>query len=62
MLAPSEVYSTDLEMKVKWESLVGANTGDSAILSYNLYWDDGTGVTEIELVDDLVNEVTVSGL
>ena len=64
MLAPTEVYSTDLEIKIKWESLEGAETGDSVILSYNLYWDDGTGVTDVELVDDLVNnnEYTVSGL
>jgi len=56
------VYSTDLEIKIKWESLEGAETGDSVILSYNLYWDDGTGVTDVELVDDSVNEFTVSGL
>jgi hypothetical protein len=62
MQAPTEVYSTDLEIKVEWLSLSGLPTGDSAILSYNLYWDNGTGSTDIELTDSLVTEWTVSAL
>ena len=42
--------------------LEGLSTGDSEILSYNLYWDDGTGTIDQELTDSLVTEFTVSGL
>jgi hypothetical protein len=62
MISPTQVYSTDLEIKVQWSALVGSTTGDSEILSYNLYWDNGTGTTDIELIDSLVTEFTVSGL
>jgi hypothetical protein len=31
-------------------------------LSYNLYWDNGSGIVNIELCDSLVNQFTVTGL
>ena len=62
MIAPTEVYSTDIEIQVVWPILENSATGNSDILSYNLYWDDGTGNTDVELVDDLVTLWTVTSL
>jgi hypothetical protein len=45
-----------------WTELTGTATGNSAILSYNLYWDNGTGNSNIELVDSLQTNFTVTGL
>lgn len=45
-----------------WTTLTGLLSGDSNILSYNLYWDNGTGVTNIELVDANLTQFTVSAL
>lgn len=42
--------------------LTGTAIGNSPILAYNLYWDDGTGVLDIELVEQIVFEFTVTGL
>ena len=36
--------------------------GNSAILTYNLYWDKGTGLTDFELVDKFVSNFRVTGL
>lgn len=62
MTAPSQVYSTDSTIKVEWQPLEGVQTGNSLILSYNLYWDNGSGVSSIELVDQLVTSFVVTGL
>lgn len=62
MAPPTQVYSTDVEIQVTWNSLSGALAGNSAILSYNLYWDNGTGATNIELVDANQTTYTVSSL
>jgi hypothetical protein len=60
MLTPYEVLSTDTTIQIGWSLL--EDNGNSEILSYNLYWDDGTGVTDIELVDSLITEFRVTGL
>lgn len=45
-----------------WQELTGLTTGNSEILSYNLYWDDGTSVLDIELCDEVRTDFTVTGL
>lgn len=42
--------------------MTGSATGNSAILSYNLYWDNGSGTTNIAALDTLVTTYTFSGL
>ena len=39
--------TTDFRIQVTWSELVGTSTGNSNILGYNLYWDNGSG--EIDL-------------
>jgi len=62
MAAPTIVLQTDTTIKVKWVELIGTQTGNSPILSYNLYWDNASGTTVYELLDALVTEFTVTGL
>jgi hypothetical protein len=62
VLPPTQVYSTDTTIKVEWQILSGSDTGNSEILSYNLFWDNAVDGTEIELVDGMVTSFTVTGL
>ena len=62
MQAPFEVLSTDHSIQVGWQGIEGVQAGNSAILTYNLYWDRGTGETNFELVDALVSDFRVTGL
>ena len=55
MAPPFELSSTDSTIVVQWSALVGVETGFSEILSYNLYWDDGSNDLSIELCDKFVN-------
>lgn len=60
---PTQLVSTDTTIQVEWLPLVtGSEIGNSEIFSYNLYWDNGTGSTSIELVDELTQQFTVTGL
>lgn len=43
---------SDTQITVKWTALSGANTGNSAITSYALYWNAGTGVSANVLVTE----------
>lgn len=45
-----------------WTALTGTQTGNSPILSYNLYWDNGSGSAIYELTDSFVTTFTVTGL
>ena len=52
MAAPTAGASTtDVQIEVDWSPLAGNASGNSPILSYNLFWDDGTGTTSLQLVD-----------
>lgn len=62
MLIPFEVLSTDTTIQVGWLDLEAPATGNAPVLSYNLYWDNGSGVADIELVDEMVTEFRVTGL
>lgn len=39
--------TSESQIQVNWASLTGTNTGNSAILSYALYWDNGSGTSNI---------------
>jgi hypothetical protein len=54
--------TTDLQIHVKWTGLTGTSSGNSDILSYNLYWDNGSGTTNLQLTDSLVTSYTVLGV
>lgn len=43
---------SDTQITVKWTALSGANTGNSPITSYALYWNAGTGVDANVLVTE----------
>lgn len=62
MNMPTLVFGTDYSVEVQWIPLTNSATGDSPILSYNLYWDNGSGATTIELCDTLVTQFTVTEL
>jgi len=51
MLQPTRDSSSDgQEIVVNWLSLSPPNDGDSAILSYNLVWDQGTGTADQNVI------------
>jgi hypothetical protein len=62
-MAPISVVSKkQTEITLQWSALTGIATGNSAILSYNLYWDNATGTTNEQVIDSLVTTHKVTGL
>lgn len=41
------VSKKQTEISLAWTALTGVETGNSDILSYNLFWDNATGTTNI---------------
>ncbi|CDW74138.1 pa14 multi-domain protein [Stylonychia lemnae] len=56
------VLTTSNQITLNWVALSGSATGYSAILSYNLVWNSGTGDPSITLIDSLLLQYTVKGL
>ena len=57
------VSYSDLEIIISWQALSGADAGNSAILSYNLYWNAGNSTTAVILVTDtLINTLSFTSL
>ena len=54
--------TTETQIQVDWAALTGADTGNSAITSYELLWDNNSGTANILLTDSLVTTYTVTGL
>ena len=54
--------TTESQITLNWIALTGANTGYSPILSYLVYWDNGSGTPNIQLTNSLVTTYTVIGL
>jgi hypothetical protein len=51
MLTPTRDASSDgQEIVVNWLTLTTPANGDSAILSYNLVWNAGSGITDQNVV------------
>ena len=53
---------SDSSISLSWTALVGTDTGNSPITSYNIYWDNGSGTLNLPLMDSLVTSYTISGL
>lgn len=47
---------------MNWSALSGSTAGNSDVTIYNLYWDNASGTSSIELVNSLVTTYTVSGV
>lgn len=65
MAAPSEdPSSTDVTLTLNWVALTGAQAGNSDVIAYSLYWDNGVSAAtaDIELTDALVTSFTVNGV
>ena len=62
MTPPSLVIRTTEMITINWSPLVAPLNGNSAILSYDLFWDNALGSLTIELTDSLVTTYTVTGL
>lgn len=57
----SIISKTETEITVAWSELTGTLTGNSEILSYNLYWDDHTGVVNKRIASGKMLNFTVAG-
>jgi hypothetical protein len=54
---------TATSIKVLWTALISSEeTGNSEILSYNLWWDANSGTTNINLYEDYTSNTIVEGL
>lgn len=62
MSPPTLVSQTETSATVTWTALTTPNDGDSSIILYDLYWDNGSGTTTIPLSSALLYSYTVSGL
>lgn len=65
MAAPTEdASSTDTDVTLNWIALSGSDAGNSDVIAYSLYWDNGvsSGAVDIELVDADVTTFTVHGV
>ena len=55
--------TSDTQIDVQWAAMTtGLTSGNSPILSYTLYWDDGTGTVNIPLVEDLITSYLIDGI
>ena len=43
--------NTETHLEITWSELTGEDAGNSEILGYQLYWDSGTGVADIALLE-----------
>lgn len=63
MLAPTEsLLSTDTEILLSWIPLTGVDAGNSDIIAYSLYWDEGDSLkteADVPLYDANVDQFTV---
>jgi len=62
MSQPFLVTRTKTTMTVRWNILNAPATGNSNILSYNLFWNNGNGDLTTQLVDSLVTDYSLTGL
>jgi len=62
MPSPTLVSKTETEAEVQWSTLTAPNNGDSDIIEYQLYYDNGSGTPNIKIASGLITSYTVSGL
>jgi hypothetical protein len=53
---------TEAQIAISWTALASPDDGESAILSYVVYWDNGGGTPTYPLLDALQTSVSVDGL
>ena len=63
-LPPTEgALTTENELQVDWVAVTGSDTGNSEVLTYSLWWDNGDGGDPtVELLEDLVFTEYITGL
>jgi hypothetical protein len=54
--------NNETTLELKWFALSGAQTGNSALQYYELYWDSNTGLPNILLKQGLVSSFIQAGL
>ena len=62
MAAPVAVGVAEARIDLQWTGLSAPENGNSDVLAYSLYWDNGSGTTGIALLDALVTSTSVPGL
>lgn len=63
MGALSVVSKTDYEIILQWSAFNSPENGDSEIITYNLYWDEGDGLdVDVSITDSLVTQYLINGL
>jgi hypothetical protein len=62
MAAPVAVGVAEARIDLQWSALSAPENGNSEVLAYSLYWDNGSGTTGIALLDALVTSASVPGL
>lgn len=66
MSPPTEdLASTDTEVTLHWTPLSGVDAGNSDVIAYSLYWDEGDSTkadADVPLVDAAVTTFTVTGV
>ena len=59
-MGPIQVLlKTDTEITLSWSILTGTQTGNAVITSYNLYWDNNSGVSNILLASGIITQFKV---
>jgi hypothetical protein len=51
MAPPVATAVTESKIDIQWTALAAPNDGNSAVLAYVVYWNNGNGVTDIVLLD-----------
>ncbi len=63
MAAPVKVSGDQTQISLSWTALTSsADTGNSAITAYQLYWDNGSGTTSQLVYSGTATTATVTGL
>jgi hypothetical protein len=62
MAAPVAVGVAEAQIDLEWTALSAPENGNSEVLAYSVYWDNGSGTTSIALLDALATSVSVPGL
>lgn len=66
MLAPTEdLSSTDTQILLHWIPLTGVDAGNSDVIAYSLYWDNGDAnkaEADVPLYDANVDQFLVTGV
>ena len=62
MAPPALVSVSEASISISWVALGPPLDGNSGVLAYTVYWDNGSGSTTIALLDGLATSVAVPGL